>query len=1577
MQKSVDSQYKKYQRPASSFRSLLNDLSRFSLQHLNHEDAKKLLIAAGVDNIDRVHWGSSFDAMLAAIPAQILRLPFRYLIPVIGAEIPVTNALSCGAMSDPEIKGLSNALQQSALGANRTVMRAITKPAADFGFFGKGVAPGSGEPDHSALMAQCSKCLADLEAILKSRIDRSGAPTNDRPATDEMLRALSDQLTAQLLEQLKNNREFQEVMAIDDRIQMLAVMTLATISVQMVARIGVGAALASVGLMPLAKLIAPIIAPLMAPLTKATMNWQDTKSVARAVLRKYRQLEEKFGVVPESGLVELGEFAQDHFGSSAQAKYSRRVKNVFAPTLRKLGIDLSKAQYKLSEQEALEKACNQDQYDKSQEILRHQRALNAVDRAFSPKNYLPNAQVAVDRLIGFAQMDRDSLSDAEFDRLIDRNAKEILAVAASPDKGDADRLAKLLQVDAARFKRTELRELGTLYGREEVRLIDAAIVHAPKIVSGFTVVAMTRSSGTYIHIDEDLTYLQTNLQILKERRHYQRKIDKATNELAVMSANADANVLPSFAASHDDLKKKTEQARAAHASAEKNYWRYTDDIQHYQTGNIQLIDARGKLARQIRDNTWGIRVTMSNLFKEDLWQACRARFSKDIGMPFGEVLAFEAIRTSVVKPTASTALRHKTPSAVPHDTPEARLGRRKRMTDHSPQRIDEYKKTRVPLILKREQIEARKPDISGLQSKVDAAKGGVTDLIAMRDEFSALKPWHWKKIIELNVQIKLHQADEKASQAPIDEYIGWLAEEATLKAVDDIAFAALSPLEGFSVRLSDLCPSEGAAYSLTDLTEMADRLEALPEVDRYKAFEMLVDAKTESADRTAVLAMLSSKVVSVRMSDRWFAVNYLVHQLKTLDSASKKPVLDLLSWTFSDLAFGRRKDLLHTLLDAGTLDAPALKSHLINLTGELWNIDEPERLASLRSLVKAASRLPDKEKSEFLTRACSTVGMLPRAERLTAFNEALKEVNTLPVAHKAEPMEVLIQQLHDLPKDSQIQAFDSILGSIRTVKHVVVTITTDAWVEKGIKGMPPINHPAKTRFETRKQVDYPKRSDGGCTLNTLLMESTSLHESNRLAAFDKSLSAACESSGQEAINAFASAASQIATLQDADSHVAFSKMMSHADSMGKEDRIDFFARNLSHFPPEYRLSIFEKAGDVGRTLFWQYRVDVAHSLVLQMDFLRAQDLLPAFRKVLELLARFTSDQLRELDTAELLMDLNLGVRRASKADLALMNSDFSDYLTRAGFFQFDADRGFADVKNKSDSDYAWDALMLFQATGEFALMFVAPSLARSSMQSRGPYKYFANLAGDVRNRFKNTVSRHFSSLLATRSPHRTVAATPDSRTVFVRQVFKGAKFPSDDLVMTKTPSESRTTLSPSESSLSKPGSNARLSVVSNPDTEVKPILAENIPRYIARGDSRPPEVILATGFAPRGTDESMSRHLGGGSGQSAFVSFTRDLERGKFYSQGSGNGGEKQARGYRYILKCPDKLSPTYSNWFDVHYAYPGTKRNAEIAIKGHVPAEWIAQIDVIEVHPTDPDKFRVVETLRPRSRPGISSGLT
>lgn len=114
--------------------------------------------------------------------------------------------------------------------------------------------------------------------------------------------------------------------------------------------------------------------------------------------------------------------------------------------------------------------------------------------------------------------------------------------------------------------------------------------------------------------------------------------------------------------------------------------------------------------------------------------------------------------------------------------------------------------------------------------------------------------------------------------------------------------------------------------------------------------------------------------------------------------------------------------------------------------------------------------------------------------------------------------------------------------------------------------------------------------------------------------------------------------------------------------------------------------------------------------------------------------------------------------------------------------------------------------------------------------------------------------------------------------------------------------------------------------------------------YVYRGDSRPPEVVFREGFAARGTDLDIRRHLSGGSLNDGFVSTTSDVNMAIFYAVQRARDNQ-QDEGYLYEIEVPPDQTDDGQLWRDILAEYPNdpaARFNAEIAHVGDIPSSLI-----------------------------------
>ncbi|KAM3453103.1 hypothetical protein MY3296_004030 [Beauveria thailandica] len=109
-----------------------------------------------------------------------------------------------------------------------------------------------------------------------------------------------------------------------------------------------------------------------------------------------------------------------------------------------------------------------------------------------------------------------------------------------------------------------------------------------------------------------------------------------------------------------------------------------------------------------------------------------------------------------------------------------------------------------------------------------------------------------------------------------------------------------------------------------------------------------------------------------------------------------------------------------------------------------------------------------------------------------------------------------------------------------------------------------------------------------------------------------------------------------------------------------------------------------------------------------------------------------------------------------------------------------------------------------------------------------------------------------------------------------------------------------------------------------------------------RGDSRPPAVIFAEGFAPQGTNKDLHNHLSFG-GNSGLVSVTRSPQTAERYAFGRSADGA--TKGYIYVINGKD-LPDGY--WVPGIYSpekNPAVARNREFALVDKVPGSSISHV--------------------------------
>ncbi|OAA56388.1 hypothetical protein ISF_07456 [Cordyceps fumosorosea ARSEF 2679] len=118
-----------------------------------------------------------------------------------------------------------------------------------------------------------------------------------------------------------------------------------------------------------------------------------------------------------------------------------------------------------------------------------------------------------------------------------------------------------------------------------------------------------------------------------------------------------------------------------------------------------------------------------------------------------------------------------------------------------------------------------------------------------------------------------------------------------------------------------------------------------------------------------------------------------------------------------------------------------------------------------------------------------------------------------------------------------------------------------------------------------------------------------------------------------------------------------------------------------------------------------------------------------------------------------------------------------------------------------------------------------------------------------------------------------------------------------------------------------------------------------------RGDSRPPSVIFAEGFAPQGNNPSLRDHLGF-AGNSGLVSLTRDPSRAEHYA--FGRTGAKTEKGYVYVVSTKDVPDGFWVPGLYNPAKDPAIARNQEFAVAGSVPASSISHAyEITSQNPT------------------------
>ncbi len=120
--------------------------------------------------------------------------------------------------------------------------------------------------------------------------------------------------------------------------------------------------------------------------------------------------------------------------------------------------------------------------------------------------------------------------------------------------------------------------------------------------------------------------------------------------------------------------------------------------------------------------------------------------------------------------------------------------------------------------------------------------------------------------------------------------------------------------------------------------------------------------------------------------------------------------------------------------------------------------------------------------------------------------------------------------------------------------------------------------------------------------------------------------------------------------------------------------------------------------------------------------------------------------------------------------------------------------------------------------------------------------------------------------------------------------------------------------------------------------------------YVYRGDSRSPDEIRTIGFAPVGNNQNLANHLSGATGDSGYISTTRDIDRATVYAMQAADVANRDV-GYVYEIELsPDDIVGTSatSEWVDVVQLYPNdpaVQRNQEIAHRGAIAASRLRRV--------------------------------
>jgi Pertussis toxin, subunit 1 len=133
--------------------------------------------------------------------------------------------------------------------------------------------------------------------------------------------------------------------------------------------------------------------------------------------------------------------------------------------------------------------------------------------------------------------------------------------------------------------------------------------------------------------------------------------------------------------------------------------------------------------------------------------------------------------------------------------------------------------------------------------------------------------------------------------------------------------------------------------------------------------------------------------------------------------------------------------------------------------------------------------------------------------------------------------------------------------------------------------------------------------------------------------------------------------------------------------------------------------------------------------------------------------------------------------------------------------------------------------------------------------------------------------------------------------------------------------------------------------------------------YVYRGDSRPPEVVFAEGFRPRGANPDLQAYLSGRLTETAYVGTSRDMGRATVYAAQAAHATDdnpatavEHPRGYVYEIEVPANESGEGGNiWVDVVARYPrdaAVQRNQEIAHLGGIAPSLIRRAFAVTLNP-------------------------